>query len=53
MTTQLLTPDVVAARLGVTTKTLRTLPIKRVRIGKRLVRYRESDVEAYITKRAA
>jgi excisionase family DNA binding protein len=50
--TQLRTPAEVAAQLGVSLRTLRDLPIRKVRIG-RLTRYRAADVEAYITKRAA
>lgn len=49
--TQLLTPEQVAQQLGVSKRTLRDLPIRKVRVGNRLVRYRADDVEAYIAKR--
>jgi excisionase family DNA binding protein len=51
MTTQLLTPEQVAKQLGVSIRTLRDMPLKRVRLTGRLVRYRLADVEAYIAKR--
>lgn len=39
--------------LAVTTRTLRDLPIKKVKVGKRAIRYRIADVEAFIAKRVA
>jgi len=47
--TQLLTSQQVAQQLGITTRWLRALPIKRVLVG-RLIRYRAVDVERYIQK---
>ena len=46
---KLLTQQDVADRLGVSVRTVRTLKIKRVRLG-RLVRYREEDVAAYVAR---
>lgn len=48
----LLTQAEVAQLLKITTRTVRTLNIRRVRIG-RLVRYRKSDVQRFIDQRAA
>lgn len=53
MTTQLVTAERAAEILAVSLRTLRDLPIKKVRIGKRAIRYRLADVEAYIDRRAA
>jgi hypothetical protein len=49
---ELLPPQVVADRLGISTKTLARLPIRRLQIGPRLVKYKWSWVEAYIEREA-
>ena len=49
--TKLLTQQDVAEYLGVSTRTVRDLPIRRVRPTQRTVRYRVEDVEAYLAKR--
>lgn len=49
--TQLLTVEETCRMLAVCRRTLDVLPIRRVRVGPRLVRYRLADVEAYIAKR--
>lgn len=51
-TTQLLTQADVARLLQVTTRTVRRLKIRRVRIG-RAVRYRQEDVQKWIDKQRA
>ena len=50
---ELLTPAVVAKLLGISTKTLARLPIKRLKLGPRTVRYRREWVTAYIDEAAA
>lgn len=51
--TKLLTQQDVAEYLGVSTRTVRDLPIRRVRPTPRTVRYRVEDVEAYLAKRTS
>ena len=51
--TKLLTQQDVAEYLGVSTRTVRDLPIRRVRPTQRTVRYRVEDVEAYLAKRTS
>jgi predicted DNA-binding transcriptional regulator AlpA len=50
---QLLRPAVVARLLGISTKTLAKLPIRRLRMGPRMVRYRHDWVRDYIESAAA
>lgn len=50
---ELLAPKVVARMLGISEKTLARLPIKRLRLGPRIVRYRREWVRAYIDEVAA
>jgi predicted DNA-binding transcriptional regulator AlpA len=49
----LLKPEAVAKMLGISTKALARLPIKRLRLGPRMVRYRREWVSAYIDAEAA
>ena len=48
----ILTPTQVAEWLGVSLKTLATLPIKRTKLGRRTVRYRGQWVIEYLERRA-
>ena len=47
----LLTPDQVAQQLSIDIKKVSRLPITRVRIGARIIRYRQEDVDLYIQER--
>lgn len=49
----LLLPAAVARLLGISTKTLAKLPIRRLRMGPRMVRYRREWVRDYIESAAA
>lgn len=49
---KLYTQREVAEILGVSTRTVRDLPIRRVRPTPRTVRYREADLERFIAQRA-
>lgn len=50
--TKLLTQQEVAARLGVSVRTVRTLKIRRTMVGTRLVRYSEEDVAKWIARQS-
>jgi predicted DNA-binding transcriptional regulator AlpA len=45
---QLLSPTQVAELVGISSRTVLNLPIKRVRVGSRLIRFRWSDVCRYL-----
>jgi hypothetical protein len=45
---ELVSAATLAARFGLTRRGVRALPIPRVKFGKRAIRYRVSDVEAFI-----
>ena len=47
----LLTPEQVAEQLSIDVKKVSRLPITRVRIGARVIRYRQEDVDLYIGER--
>ena len=52
MNEPLLTQQQVARILGVSTRTVRSLNIRRVRISRKLVRYRPEDVQRFVDRRA-
>ncbi len=51
MTIHLLTPEQVAEQLIIDVKKVSRLPIIRVRIGTKILRYRQEDVDLYIRER--
>jgi len=51
MTMYLLTPEQVAQQLSIDVKKVSRLPITRVRIGTRIIRYRQEDVDLYVRER--
>ena len=51
MTERLLCPVEVAKLLQVSVKTVKRLPIPRVTLGKRMIRYEPADVQRYIEGR--
>ncbi len=52
MNAPLLTQQQVAKLLGVSTRTVRSLNIRRVKISNKLVRYRPEDVQRFVDRRA-
>jgi len=51
MATYLLTPEQVAEQLSIEVKKVSRLPIARVRIGTKLLRYRQEDIDRYVQER--
>jgi len=51
MAIQLLTPEQVAEQLSIDVKKVSRLPITRIRIGTKILRYRQEDVDLYIRER--
>lgn len=48
---QLISSDALAKRLELTPKAVRELPLPRIRVGRRSIRYRISDVEKFLANR--